>query len=141
MRIGFLTDATVHRLDWAQQHGFGSIQWNRFDISGAGPGQQGWRGFAENWAGAARSRKIRISAIGAHSRNPVDAAQSEFARAAFLRAIEVAAHTGVKTVAGFPGAVIELEPHPRGNNPMYKPFEQFLPRLIQFWEPIAKVAA
>ena len=141
MRIGFLTDANVERLNWAQRHGFGSIQWNRFDASGAGPDQQNWRGFAEQWAAEARSRNIRISAIGAHYRNPLDPAQSEFARSSFLRAIEVAAHIGVKTVAGFAGAVIELELHPRGNNPMYKPFEQFLPRLLQFWEPIAKAAS
>src|SRR5262245_12310848 len=123
MRIGLLTDANVERLEWAQRHGFGSIQWKRFDTTGAGPDQQNWRSVAEQWAAEACSRNIRISAIGAHYRNPLDPAQSEFARSAFLRAIEVAAHIGVKTVAGFAGAVIELEPHPRGNNPMYKPFE------------------
>jgi len=30
--------------------------------------------------------------------------------------IEVATHIGVKTVAGFPGAVIELETNPKGEN-------------------------
>jgi sugar phosphate isomerase/epimerase len=47
----------------------------------------------------------------------------------------------VKTVSGFPGAIIELERHPKGNNPVYKPFENFMPRFLEFWEPIAKVAA
>ena len=37
MRIGIITDANVSRLDWAQQNGFGSIGWNRFETSGAAP--------------------------------------------------------------------------------------------------------
>jgi sugar phosphate isomerase/epimerase len=141
MRIGFITDANVLRLDWAQRNGFGSIGWNRFENSGAAPHQKDWKPFVEQFAGEAKARNICISAIGALYRNPLDPEQSEFAKSVFLRAIEVAAQIGVKTVSGFPGAVIELERHPKGNNPVYKPFENFLPRLIQFWEPIAKVAA
>ena len=141
MHIGFITDANVTRLDWAQKNGFGSIGWNRFEISDAAPHEQTWRPFAEHFAGEAKARNIRISTIGALYQNPLDPAQSDFARAVFLRAIEVAAHIGVKTVSGFPGAVIELETHPKGKNPIYKPFENFLPRLLEFWEPIAKVAA
>jgi Sugar phosphate isomerases/epimerases len=141
MRIGFITDANVLRLDWAQRNGFGSIGWNRFETSGAAPEQKDWKPFAEKFAGEAKTRNIRISAIGALYRNPLDPEQSEFAKSVFLRAIEVAAHIGVKTVSGFPGAVIELERHPKGNNPIYKPFEDFLPRLLQFWEPIAKIAS
>ena len=141
MRIGFLTDATVERLDWAQQNGFGSIGWNRFEMSPAGPHEHNWREFADRFAADARSRNIRISAIGALYKNPLDPVQSEFAHSVFLRAIEVASHLGIKTVAGFPGAVIELERHPKGQNPVYKPFENFLGRLLEFWEPIAKIAA
>ena len=141
MRIGIITDANVSRLDWAQQNGFGSIGWNRFETSGAAPQEKNWKPFAEQFAGEAKARNIRISAIGALYRNPLDPEQSEFAKSVFLRAIEVAAHIAVKTVSGFPGAVIELDRHPKGNNPVYKPFEEFLPRLIQFWEPIAKIAA
>jgi sugar phosphate isomerase/epimerase len=141
MRIGFITDANVSRLDWAKENGFGSISWNRFETSGAGPQEKDWKSFAERFAGEAQWRSIRISAIGALYRNPLDAEQSEFAKSVFLRAIEVAAQIGVKTVSGFPGAVIQLERHPKGNNPVYKPFENFLQQLIQFWEPIAKVAA
>ncbi len=141
MRIGFLTDANVQRLDWAKKNGFGSIEWNRFETSGAGLEQQNWKPFAEQLAADTKTRNLRISAIGALYRNPLDPAQSEFSRAVFHRAIEVAAHIGVKTVAGFPGAVIELETHPRGKNPVYKRFENFLPRLIEFWEPIARFAA
>ena len=140
MHIGFLTDTDVARLDWAQKNGFGSIAWNRFETSGAAPHEQNWHAFAERFAGEAKARNLRISTIGALYQNPLDPAQSDFARAVFLRAIEVAAHIGVKTVSGFPGAVIELEPHPKGKNPIYKPFENFLPRLLEFWELIAKVA-
>ena len=141
MRIGFVTDTDVARLDWAQQHGFGSIQWNRFETSCAGPGHDDWRAGAEQFAAAAKSRDVRISAIGAHYRNPLDPAQSDSARQVFLRAIDVAAHIGVKTVCGFPGAVIELETNPKGLNPVYQPFENFLPQVMEFWEPIAKHAA
>jgi sugar phosphate isomerase/epimerase len=141
MRIGFLTDASVARLDWARENGFGSIQWNRFDASGARPEEQQWKPFAEHFASEANQRGIRISAIGALYKNPLDPAQAEYARSVFLRAIEVAAHLGIRTVAGFPGAVIELERHPKGENPVYKPFENFMPQLLQFWEPIARVAA
>ena len=65
----------------------------------------------------------------------------EFARATFRRAIEVAAHIGVKTVAGFPGAVIELETHSHGGNPVYRPVEQYVPQMLAFWEPLARFAA
>jgi sugar phosphate isomerase/epimerase len=141
MRVGIITDANVSRLDWGQRNGFGSIGWNRFETSCAAPNEKDWKPFAGQFAGEAKIRNIRISAIGALYRNPLDPEQSEFAKSVFLRAIDVAAHIGVKTVSGFPGAVIELERHLKGNNPVYKPFEEFLPRLIQFWEPIAKIAA
>jgi sugar phosphate isomerase/epimerase len=141
MRIGFMTDANLPRLDWARQHGFGSIEWNRFDTSPAGLHTAEWRPFAEQLAAETKARDLRISAIGALYKNPLDPNQSDYARATFLRAIDVAAHIGVTTVSGFPGAVIELTTNPRGENPVYKPFEQFMPRLLEFWEPIAHVAA
>lgn len=84
---------------------------------------------------------MRISAIGALYKNPLDPKQTEFAHATFLRAIEVAERIGVKTVCGFAGAVIEMEVNPKGQNLVYKPFEQFLPRLLKFWEPLAQIAA
>ena len=141
MRIGFIVEAEESRLEWARQNGFGSVAWNLFETSGAGPREPKWQPFAESFAEAARSRNLRISAIDAHYKNPLDPEQSEYARNVFLRAIEVAAHIGVKTVCGFPGAVIELTRHPKGNNPIYQPFENFVPRLLEFWEPIARTAA
>ena len=136
-----MTDARREHLEWASEHGFGSMQWNRFDSSFAAPPSADWRGEAERFADEAGARGIRISAIGAHYRNPLDPAQTEFARSVFLRAIDVASHLGVKTVAGFPGAVIELETSPKGLNPVYRPFEAFLPAVVAFWDPIARYAA
>jgi sugar phosphate isomerase/epimerase len=141
MRIGFLTHASVERLDWAAQNGFGSFEWMQFDDSPAGPRHDDWKPFAEEFAAQARDRNLRISAIGALYRNPLDPAQTESARGIFLRAVEVAAHLGVKTVAGFPGAVIKLTTDPHGGNPVYEPFENFLPQLLAFWEPLARLAA
>src|SRR5439155_16866591 len=99
-----------------------------------------WKPFAEGLANEANSLGLRISAIGALYRNPLDPKQSKFARATFHRAVEVASQIGVKTVCGFAGAVVETEMHDRGGHPVYKPFEQFLPQLIAFWEPIARFA-
>jgi sugar phosphate isomerase/epimerase len=141
MRIGFIIDADTPRLDWAQKHGFGSVSWNRFETSPAGPHEAVWKAFAEKFSAETKARGIRISSIGALYKNPLDPAQRDFARSVFLRAIDVAAHIGVRTVSGFPGAVIEIERNPKGLNPVYKPFENFLPQLLEFWEPIAKVAA
>jgi sugar phosphate isomerase/epimerase len=141
MRIGFLTDATVAALDWAQQNGFGAISWMRFAESFAGPGQERWREAAERFAADAKTRNLRISAIGALYQNPLDPAQSDYARSVFHRAIDVAALIGVRTVSGFPGAVIEVTTNARGGNPVYYPSDKTLPRLLEFWEPVAKYAA
>jgi sugar phosphate isomerase/epimerase len=141
MRIGYLTDASVETLDWAKQNGFGSISWMAFPDSCAGPGKDFWREDAERFAGEARARNIRISTIGALYKNPLDPSQTDHARTVFYRAVEVAAHIGVRNVAGFPGAVIEVTTNPRGGNPVCAPFENFLPRVLEFWEPIARYAA
>src|SRR5207245_7367637 len=118
--------------------GFAAIEWMRFEGSPAGIEHKDWKPFAEQFASEAKARGVRISAIGALYRNPLDPRQTEFAQATFRRAIEVAAHIGVKTVAGFAGGVIETELDERGGNPVYKPFENFLPRLLGFWEPLAR---
>jgi sugar phosphate isomerase/epimerase len=141
VRIGFLTDAIEERLQWGRQNGFGCIEWNRFETSLAGLKRPNWWLFAEEFAAQAKENNMRISAIGALYKNPLDPKQTEFARATFLRAIEVAERIGVKTVCGFAGAVIEMEVNPKGQNPVYKPFELFLPRLLEFWEPLAQIAA
>ncbi len=141
MRIGFVCAANVARLEWGRQNGFRSFQWNWFHTSPVAPGNDDWKPFAENFAGAAIDRGLRISSIAALYQNPLDPAQSEFARNVFQRAIDVAAHIGIKSVAGFIGAVIETEHNARGGNPVYKPLENFIPQVLAFWEPLARDAA
>src|SRR5207247_3270569 len=121
--------------------GFRSIEWMRFHDGRLGPSQRDWKPFAEDFAAEAKGRGIRVSAIGALYQNPLDPKQTEFARAVFRRAIEAAAHIGVNTVAGFAGAVIETELDERGGHVVYKPFENYLPQVLAFWEPLAKLAA
>jgi sugar phosphate isomerase/epimerase len=136
MLIGHLSE-----LERAQKLGFRSVQWMRFAESPAAPPNPDWKGFAETFAAEAAARGLRISAIGAYYKNPLDPAQTESAREILRRAIEVAAHVGVKTVSGFAGAVIEVELNQRGGNPVYQPFENFLPGVLAFWEPLARFAA
>jgi sugar phosphate isomerase/epimerase len=128
-------------LDWLQKLGFQSTQWICFAECPAAPPHAEWKPFAEKFAEETERRGVRVSAIGAHYQNPLDPRQTESARAIFQRAIEVAAFMGIKTVSGFAGAVIELEINERGGNPLYKPFENYFPQLLAFWEPLARQAA
>jgi len=140
MRVGVLI-RTLEEIDWAKKLGFRSVAWMRFGESLCAPPNADWKPFAEKFSAEAKSRDLRISAIGALYKNPLDPKQTEFARAVFQRAIEVASHLGVKTVCGFPGAVIETKMNERGGNPVYQPFEDYFPQLLAFWEPLAKFAA
>jgi sugar phosphate isomerase/epimerase len=139
MRIGVTCRAD--ELEWAQKLGFGSIQWMRFADSPAAPRHDDWKSWADKFAGEAKDRRIRISAIGVFYGNPLDPKQTEMARAILRRAIDVAVHMGIKTVSGFAGAVIELEVNERGGNPMYKPLENYIPQILAFWAPLARDAA
>src|ERR1700742_905941 len=121
MRIGVLSRG-FEEMERLKRLGFHSMQWMRFAETPAAPAHDVWKPFAEEFAANALANNIRISCIGADYRNPLAPEQTENARAVFRRAIEVAAHIGVKTVSGFAGAVIELEANPRGGNPVYKPF-------------------
>jgi len=141
MRIGVLTRGDADALNWARRLGFRSIEWISFHDSAAGTSHSDWKPMAEEFAAKAKSWDIRLSALGAYYQNPLDPKQSEYARGVFRRAIEVAGHIGVKTVAGFAGAVIETEWNERGGNLVYKPFENCLPQLLAFWEPLARFAA
>ena len=140
MKVGVLCKGMAE-LDWAASLGFRSIEWMRFAESPAAPPQADWKSFADLLKAECQSRDIRISAIGALYKNPLDPKQTEHAAAIFRRAIEVAAHLGTRTVAGFAGAVIEWEISERGGNPVCKPMENYLPQLLAFWEPLARFAA
>lgn len=128
-------------LDRAQRLGFQSIEWVAFDQSPAAASDGNWRAYAGQIAAAAQARDIRISAVAALYRNPLDPRQTERARALFTRAVEVAAHIHVRTVAGFAGAVIETQLNERGGNLVYRAFEDYLPQVLAFWEPLARFAA
>jgi sugar phosphate isomerase/epimerase len=139
MRVGVLCRAD--ELEWVEKLGFRSMQWMGFARSPAVPPNDDWKPLAETFAAEARDRHIRISAIGAYYRNPLDPKQTESARAMVMRAIDIAAHIGVKTVSGFAGAVIEVEMNERGGNPLYKPLENYIPQILAFWAPLARHAA
>jgi sugar phosphate isomerase/epimerase len=141
MRVGVLIAGEIEQLEWADGLAFRSVEWMRFDSGRAGIGNKDWKPFADEFSEAAKLRNIRISAIGAYYRNALDPKQTEYARDTVQRAIAVAAHLGIKNVCGFPGAVIETEWSERGGNTLYKPLEDFMPRVIAFWEPLAKLAA
>jgi sugar phosphate isomerase/epimerase len=140
MRVGVLSRG-LEELEWVHRLGFRSTQWMRFHLSRAGPPHRDWKPYAEKFAATAKVHDVRISAIGAFYQNPLDPKQAELARQTFRRAIQVAAHIGVKTVSGFAGAVIEVETNERGGNPVYKPLENYLPQVLAFWEPLARFAA
>ena len=155
MRIGVLSAAEASELTFAHRIGFRSMQWMRFDAcpatadltggaSSASPGMpdrhESASIFAKQFAAEAQALGIRISAIGAYYRNPLDPKQTDFARRVLHRAVEVASQIGVRTISGFPGAVIESSTNERGGNPVYYPGEKHLPQLIAFWEPIADFA-
>lgn len=141
MRIGLLTRADVAELNFLQRLGLRSLGWMAFAESPAVSGQPAGDDFARRFAGEAAARDIRISAIGALYRNPLDPAQTERAREILQRAIEVAALIGVRTVSAFPGAVIEPRLNERGGNPVYESTPEHLPRLLAFWEPLAQRAS
>jgi len=141
MRIGVLTTISDADLERAARLGFGSIEWVAFADSPAGPANADWEPFVEQAAAATNARGLRISAIAALYANPLDPRQTEFARDVFRRAIAVAARLRVRTVAGFPGAVIQTRLNERGGNLVYEPFENYVPQLLAFWEPLAQLAA
>src|SRR5262245_17095027 len=129
MRVGVLTRGESGQLEWAKRLGFRSIEWVAFADSLAGPDHKEWKPFADTLAGEAEVRDIRISAIGALYQNPLDPKQTDHARAVFHRAIEVASHLGIKTVAGFCGAVIKTHLNERGGNLVQEPVEKYLPQV------------
>ena len=151
MRIGVLCAAETAELKFAHRIGFRSMQWMRFDACPAtadlpagsnsiAQGRESAFTFAKQFAAEAQALDIRISAIGAYYRNPLDPKQTDLARHVLHRAIEVAARIGVRTVSGFAGAIIDAAINERGGNPVYYPSEKHLPQLLAFWEPVAAFA-
>ncbi|MCI0540103.1 MAG: sugar phosphate isomerase/epimerase [Verrucomicrobiales bacterium] len=140
MRVGVLCRGEPSEIEWVHRLGFRSIGWMRFAESACGPNQADWKPSAEELAAEAKCKDVRISAIGAFYANPLDPLQTGWARQVVRRAVEVAAHLGVKTVTGFAGGVIETRINDRGGNPVSQPLENSLPQLLAFWEPLAEYA-
>ena len=141
MRVGVLAKGETEELNRIKRLGFSSMEWVGFAESPCAISEHDWQPHAEAVASHARDLGIRISAIAVLYANPLDPGQSEYARATFRRAIEVAASMGIKTVAGFPGAVVETEINECGGNPVYRPFENHIPQLLEFWESLAQFAS
>ena len=105
MRVGVLSRG-LDELSWVEKLGFKSTGWLRFFQSPAADPQADWKSYVDKYKDEAGSRGIRVSAIGALYKNPLDPKQTDYSRDVFKRAILVASRMGVKTVCGFPGAVI-----------------------------------
>ncbi len=140
MRLGMLARCDAAELDLVQRLGFRCFEWVRFEESPCGTHTENWRPAAEAVAAAARERGLRITAIAAWYRNALDPRQTDMARRIIYRAIDVAAHLGIRTIGAFPGAVIETTLNERGGNPIYTAAENFLPAVVDFWKPIAQRA-
>ncbi len=113
-----MTTSSLADLERAAELGFRAFEWVRFAESPAGPSNAEWKPAAERVAAEAAARGLRLTAIVALYANPLDPAQTAFARAAFQRAIEVAAHLGVRTVAGAGGSqqlAIAAQPCPESH--------------------------
>jgi sugar phosphate isomerase/epimerase len=141
MKIGLLSKVDSSELDFMAKFGFRSMEWVKFAEGPCRPEIKDWKAGADRVREETAARSIRISAIAALYQNPLDPVQTENARLVFERAIETASFLGIKTVAGFCGAVIQQEHNARGGNLIPKRFEQFLPDILHFWEPIARKAA
>lgn len=141
MRVGVLIRGSVDQVDWAHHLGFRSVEWVKFEASPAAPESSDWKTVADELGEALEQRGVRLSAIGALYANPLDPRQTEEATKIFRRAFAVANYLQVKTVSAFPGAVMEQEWNERGGYSVYRGHEQFLPKLLEYWEPLAKEAA
>lgn len=127
-------------LDLVQRLGFRCLEWVRFEESPCGSHNSDWRAAADAIGAEVKRRDLRISAIAAWYRNALDPRQSDTGRRVMNRAIEVAAHLGVRTIGCFPGAVIETTFNERGGNPVYRAADDFLETVVDFWRPIAQRA-
>jgi sugar phosphate isomerase/epimerase len=139
MRVGML--GRIDELSKVRELQMGSLAWVRFSESKCGPNGGDWKERSREFAAEAKDGNIRISAIEALYANPLDPSQRETAKTLFQHAILVASEMGIKTVAGFAGAIIHTVQNERGGNPVYEPFENFIPDLLEFWEPIGRFAA
>ncbi len=127
-------------LDKVQELGFRCFEWVRFEDSPCGTKNADWKSAANQVGDEAKRRDLRISAIAAWYRNTLDPKQSDTARRVMQRAIDVAAHLGIRTVGAFTGAVIDTTIDERGGGPVYAFAEKGIPTAAEFWRPLAQRA-
>src|ERR1043166_6379543 len=107
MRLGMLSRADNESLDFVQRLGFRCLEWVRIEESPCGAKNDGWRRAADALREETKRRDLRISAIAVWYRNALDPKQTEDAHRILYHSIEGASHLGIRTIAAFPGAVIE----------------------------------
>ncbi len=137
MRLGMLARAEESELTFLNGLGLRCFQWVRFGQHPSATLGSDWQSEAERaralWSGLG----LRCSAIAAYYANPLDPAQTEAACRILTRAIDVAALLGIPVVSAFPGAVINPVINQRGGNPVYQSSTNDIPRILEFWGPLA----
>jgi sugar phosphate isomerase/epimerase len=137
MRLGMLARCDSAEMEKVQRLGFRCFEWVRFEDSPCGSRNADWKSAANAIGEEAKWRDLRISAIAAWYRNTLDPKQVETARRVMERAIEVAAHLGIRTVGAFVGALIDVTIDERGGGPVYALAEKGIAAAADFWRPLA----
>src|ERR1041384_4166945 len=114
MVLGLLSRADKESLDFVQRLGFRCFEWVRIEESPCGSRNSDWRRAADALREETKRRDLRITAIAVWYRNALDPKQTEEARRILNHSVEVAACLGIRTIAAFPGAVIETSFSERG---------------------------
>ena len=135
-----LSRCDAEELDRVQRLGFRCFEWARFEESVCGSRNADWGRAADALREETKRRDLRITAIAVYYRNALDPKQTEEARRILYHSIEVAAYLGIRTIAAFPGAVIETTLNERGGAPSFTPHEKFLGQVVEFWKPLAQRA-
>src|SRR2546430_1987671 len=140
MRLGMLSRCDADALDLAQCLGFRCFEWARFEESACGSGNADWKRAGDSLREETKRRDLRISAIAVWYRNALDPKQTDEARRVLYHSIEVASYLGIRTIAAFPGAIIETTFNDRGGAPTFTPPDHFLAQVVDFWKPLAQRA-
>src|SRR4051812_45478861 len=77
MRVGVLCRCEVAQIEWAHRLGFRSVGMLKFFESPLAPPNRDWKPYADQLVATAKERGVRISALGALYKNPLDPKQTE----------------------------------------------------------------
>lgn len=130
MRLGFIMGFDRERMEFAKSAGFRSAELSVGADSPFFPGQPDWQQRADEVKAAFDELDLRISCIGAFYFNHLEGPGAEQSKPVVHGAIQLAAHLGVKAVAGFAG---KLESKPTD-------LWASLPRFKEVWSEHARVA-